>query len=323
MSASVASKNLFDLLGNDIEDPDAQPPPVPREVIKNTTTSRKRDEKATPSAVAAGGPSSHGGGRNRGGNESAFRDRDAGRQNNLSKNIEDDGAAPRSGRGRGGGGGRGRQYDRHSQTGRVDTDKQVNQGWGANKGDSEWDDERAGEELAQNDAAGVDTPDPNAVPASEAPVAAEDETAQETPRPEQEEVVKTYDEYLAELAQRQADLGPPAEVRRPNEGGSDKKWAAAKEFSRKEGEGDYFVGESKDKTRNRERKTKQTLDIELRFAEPREAGRGGARGGRGRGRGDRGHRGSNDHSGGDYYGNRSTGASVNISDTSAFPSLGA
>lgn len=39
-------------IGNDIEDPDAPPPPVPREVIKGTTTSKKRDEKPAP-AVAA------------------------------------------------------------------------------------------------------------------------------------------------------------------------------------------------------------------------------------------------------------------------------
>lgn len=45
----------------------------------------------------------------------AFRDREAGRHNNLSKNTEDDSAAPRARGGRG----RGRQYDRHSQTGRV------------------------------------------------------------------------------------------------------------------------------------------------------------------------------------------------------------
>lgn len=320
MSASVASKNSFDLLGNDIEDPDSPPPPVPREVIKNKTTSKKRDEKATPSVDAATSSyppqSSYTSRKNHDGNDSAFRDREAGRQQNLTKNTEDDGAAPRVSRGRGG---RGRQYDRHSQTGRVDTDKQVNQGWGANRG--EWDDERAGDDLAQQDAAGANAQDPNAVPASENPAAAEGETALETAEPELEEVVKTYDEYLAELAQRQADLGPPVEARRPNEGGSDKKWSTAKELSRKEEEGDYFVGESKDKSRNRERKTKNVLDIEPHFIEPREAGRGGrGRGGRGgRGRGDRGSRSDR----GDQYRNRSTGDAVNIADPSAFPSLGA
>ncbi|KAL0632971.1 hypothetical protein Q9L58_008129 [Maublancomyces gigas] len=344
MSASVASKNLFDLLGNDIEDPDAPLPPVPREVVKNTATSKKRDEKVTPVAAVTGDYQPRGNrGRGRGGSEGAFRDRDAGRQNNLSKNTEDDNGAPRASRGGrggrggggGGGGGGGRQYDRHSQTGRVDTDKQVGQGWGANKGTNEWDDERAGEELAQKDAAGIENQDPSTAPA-ETP-AAEVETIEEVPEPEPEEIVKTYDEYLAELAQRQADLGPPVEVRRPNEGSSNKKWATAKELSRKEEEeGDYFIGESKDKARNRERKTKQVLDIEPRFVEPREGSRGGSapRGGRGRG-GDRGGRGRGDRDRGDRGGDRGgdrrggyngptrgSGGAVNIADPSAFPSLG-
>lgn len=214
-----------------------------------------------------------------------------------------------------------------------DTDKQVGQGWGGNKGASEWDDERAGEELAQKDAAGVDTQDRSAVPVSETP-AVDGEAVEEFPEPEAEEILKTYDEYLVELAQRQADLGPPVEVRRPNEGGSNKKWATAKELSRKEEEeGDYFVGESRDKARNRERKTKQVLDIEPRFVEPREAGRGGPRGGRGRGSGDRGSRGRGERGSrggdrgdrgdrrGDYHAHK-TGAAVNIADPSAFPSLG-
>ncbi|KAI5847853.1 hypothetical protein DFP73DRAFT_572360 [Morchella snyderi] len=325
MSASVASQNPYDLLGNDIEDPDAPPPPAPRQVIKNTTTSKKRDEKPAPDvapAVRAGGNKARG----RGGNDEAFRDREAGRQNNLAKNTDEDDTTPQGGgRGRGGR----RQYDRHSQTGRVDTEKQVGQGWGANKGTKEWDDELAGVELAQKDAAGADSADPNAVPASEDPAAAEGGATAEVPE-EVEEVHKTYDEYLAELAQRQADLGPPTEVRRPNEGGNDKKWAAAKEFSREEGA--YFVGESRDKTRNRERKTKQILDIEPRYVEPRDAGRGGARGGRGRG-GDRGGRGRGeraprgDRDGdrrGDYRGTgKSSTGTPNLDDTSAFPSLGA
>jgi hypothetical protein len=56
----------------------------------------------------------------------AFRDREAGRHNNRSKNTEEEGAAPREGyEGRGGRGGRGggrggrRDYDRHSATGKT------------------------------------------------------------------------------------------------------------------------------------------------------------------------------------------------------------
>ncbi|CUS12830.1 unnamed protein product [Tuber aestivum] len=313
MSASVASKNLFDLLGNDIEDPDAPPPPPPREVIKNSTTSKKREEKLSAGDFSA----TSGRARPYSGNEKAFRDRDAGRQNNLSRDTAED-AAPR-GSSRGGGGGRGarREHDRHSATGKVDSEKKYNQGWGGTGGSSEWNDELVGEELAQKDATGVE--DPNPVAAVDAP--AGDEEAEEAPEPE-EERVKTLDEYRAELEQRRDGLGPPTDVRRPNEGTkNDKKWAG-KELSRKEQEeGVFFAGESKEKTRFRERKQKNLLDIDT---EPRENRRGGERGGRGRGGergrgrgGDRPPRNDNYHRGG-----RKPDGYVDLADKSAFPALG-
>ncbi|RPA95020.1 hypothetical protein L873DRAFT_1830097 [Choiromyces venosus 120613-1] len=322
MSASVASKNLFDLLGNDIEDPDASPPPPPREVIKSSTTSKKKEEKLAPGASSdtGGYAPRDNAGRSYSGNERAYRDRDAGRQNNLSKDTTE-GAAPRGGH-RGGRGGR-RDYDRHSATGRTDSDKKVSQGWGATEGTSEWNDELVGEQLAQKDAIGADPADPNDVAPADTP--AGEEEAEEGLKPE-EEKVKTLDEYHAELEQRRADLGPPTEARRPNEGSqNDKKWAG-KELSRKEEEEDvFFAGESREKTRIRERKQKNLLDIETRYAEPRENRRGGDRGGRGRGDRGRGRGGGGDRlprNDNYHHGGQKSGGHVDVADKSAFPALG-
>jgi len=332
MSASVASKNIFELLGNDPPEDDDAPKVIPKEVVKSVNTTRKRDEKVAPSAQSVtGGYAPRGDRRGRGGgrytgNEQAFRDRDAGRDSNRSKTTED-GVSPRGGQGRGRGGRRGgREHDRQSATGIGEHEKQAAHGWGAQKGESEWNDEIAAAEIAQKDAAGTSDPsDPNATEEGEA---AEPE--------EPEEKTKTLDEYLAERAARQADLGPPQEIRRPNEGTQNKKWANAKAIERDEESGDYFAGESKDKTRNRERKQKQLLDIEPRFVEPRENRRGGDRGGRGgrggergRGRGaprgDRGDRGSDRpaRGSGGSGGGGGRNPAVNIMDKDAFPTLGA
>ncbi|TGZ79095.1 hypothetical protein EX30DRAFT_373242 [Ascodesmis nigricans] len=311
MSASVASKNLYELLGNDPPEDDV-PKKAPRVVVKTTNTTKKQDEKPQ---TATGG--FRGGRGNRfSGNEGAFRDRDAGRDSNRSRNTEPSGA-PTRGRGRGGRGGR-REFDRHNTTGRDEHEKQVNHGWGAPEGNSEWQDELAGAALAAKDAEGANPADPNAAaPEVDAEAAAAEEEGPKT---------KTYDEYLAELAQRQAELGPRSDVRKPNEGTQDKKWANAKPFTKQEGE--YFAGEAKDKSRNRERKQKQVVDIDMRFTEPSRGERGG-RGGRG-GRGDRGGRGGR---GGDRGAPRAergerggrggrAAAPVNLADDSAFPSLG-
>jgi plasminogen activator inhibitor 1 RNA-binding protein len=205
-------------------------------------------------------------------------------------------------------------------------EKQVEHGWGGNTGEKEWSDELAGAELAQKDAAGVDASgaDPNANTEG-----VEGATATE----EEEEKVKTYDDYLAELAARQANLGPRTEVRRPNEGThEDKKWANAKPLSKVEGEGEYFIGESKDKTRNRERKAKQLLDIEPRYVDQNKRGASERGGGRGRGsdRGGRGGRGSDRNAPRSDRGNRggkvsvtNVNINVNINDSSTFPALGA
>jgi plasminogen activator inhibitor 1 RNA-binding protein len=162
--------------------------------------------------------------------------------------------------------------------------------------------------------------------------------------PEPEDNSKSYEEYLAELAEKKLALGAGIpEARKPNEGKQDKKWANAKPIA-KEDEEDFVAGSGGKAKRVRERAKKEVLEIDQRFVEaPDRGGRGGggfrggrgrgdgpSRGGRGdgnfRGRGDRGGRGRGD---GSFRGARggaprggSGSASINTEDTSAFPALG-
>lgn len=183
-----------------------------------------------------------------------------------------------------------------------------------------------------------------------APAATDAAPSKQTPQPEPEEITKSYEQYLAEQAEKKLKLADgPKEARKPNEGTKeDKKWAKAKPLTKDEEDDAYIAAKSgKDTKENKDkkekpRKEKTRLDVDLRYVEPpggrgggdrgrgRNRGdyRGGERGGgRGRGRGDgyRGGRGSGDH---DNYrgGNRGPrdhdANAVNVSDESAFPSLG-
>ena len=138
-------------------------------------------------------------------------------------------------------------------------------------------------------------------------------------------------------------LGGTLQARKPNEGSKvDKKWANAKALNKEEQEEEaYFSGKGGKAPRQRERKEKQTIEIAHRFQESTRGERGGGRGRGGRGggefrggeRGGRGGRGRGDGSyrgesrGGEYRGGRGGGRgrgdNVNISDETAFPSLGA
>jgi len=150
-----------------------------------------------------------------------------------------------------------------------DTPKQVQQGWGAESGEKAWDDERQGEKLAKDE-----------------------ENAPQTPAEEVEEPdnSKSYSEYLAEKAARESLAAKP--VRAPNEGvKEDKKWANAKEIAHKEEES-YIPGSGEKSQRQKQRKEKNFLDVDLRYVEPPRsspAPRGG-RGGRGGDRAPRGDR---------------------------------
>ncbi|TVY51536.1 RGG repeats nuclear RNA binding protein B [Lachnellula cervina] len=349
MSTQIASKNLYELLGNNHdEDSDKEPEPPVKVVDKTPARTTKRNAPAEAPASKPAAGSDNRGGRRGGfnGNEGAFRDRQAGSSNNRGKPTGDAGQqdrAPRNERaqgtydGRGGRGNRGgnRTFDRHSRGVGGESEKQAAHGWGATEGEAELKDEEAGEALAKADQKDALTGDGDAAPADgEAAVEAEPEDNS-----------KSYAEYLEELAEKKAALNADAlNVRKPNEGSKeDKKWLNAKAIAKEEEE-DFVAGSGGKAKRERERKQKQTLDIDQRFVEAPERGRGGFRGGRGRGdgpprgdradrgnfRGGRGDRGGRGGRGGDFRGpprgntrnNAGPSSTINTEDKSAFPSLG-
>jgi plasminogen activator inhibitor 1 RNA-binding protein len=216
-----------------------------------------------------------------------------------------------------------------------ESEKQAAHGWGANEGGAELKDEQAGEAIAKAEQKDALTGDGDAAPA--------DGAADVEAEPEDTSI--SYTDYLAQLAEKKLALGSGVpEARKPNEGSKqDKKWASAKAVTKEEEE-DFVAGSGGKAKRERERKPKQTLEIDQRFVEApeRTGGRGGFRGGRGgrgdgaprggrgefrggrgerggpRGRGDRGAPRGGAHRGNAHAG----GPSINTDDTSAFPSLG-
>ncbi|PKS11904.1 hypothetical protein jhhlp_001198 [Lomentospora prolificans] len=302
---SVASKNPFDLLGEDGEAP----------VVKGGAAQSARGAKTD--AAARGGNTQR---RGFSGNEAAFRDRGAGSDRNRTRGT-DDGTrgAPRGGYGARVRGGRGSRHprdrdDRHTKNiapSISGSEKQAAQSWGATEGEAELKDEVAGEEIAKNEAK-------------------EGEAEAKETEAEPEEKHISYEDYLAQLAQKKLALDTPAQVRQANEGSKlDKKWANAKPLVKEEDD-DFISASSGGKAkRERERKVKQVVEIDQRYVEPERTrgGRGGPRGGPrggGRGRGEGG-RGRGDGARGRGDGGRGRGGkdvTINTSDQSAFPSLG-
>jgi len=156
---------------------------------------------------------------------------------------------------------------------------------------------------------------------------------------EPEDHSKSYEQYLADLAEKKLQLGvAPLEARKPNEGSKqDKKWEAAKALTKDEEEA-FIAGKGEKARRERQRKEKNRLEVDMSFKEAPQRGGGESRGrggrGRGEGRGDfrggdrgRGARGRGDgyRARGDGFrggrGGRETSA-VNVADENAFPSLG-
>jgi len=341
--ADIASKNLYELLGNNHdEDSDKEPEPPVKVIDKTPARNTKRNAPAEAPA-SRGAPPTDGRGARRGGyqgNEGAFRDRTAGSNANRSKPVEDGQQEnrPRRGNfdGRGGRGTRGeRNFDRHSRTVGGESEKQAGHGWGANEGGAELDDEQAGEAIAKAEQKEALTGDGDAAPT--------DGAAEADAEPEDNSI--SYTDYLAQLAEKKLALGTGVpEARKPNEGSKqDKKWASAKALTKEEEE-DFVAASAGKKTRERERKQKQTLEIDQRFVEAPEQSRGGRGGGfRGdrRGRGDGPSRGGRGEFRGGRGGDRggrgrgdrgpprgaprgtSGGSSINTKDEKAFPSLGA
>jgi plasminogen activator inhibitor 1 RNA-binding protein len=218
-----------------------------------------------------------------------------------------------------------------------DTEKQISQGWGAKRGDSEWTDEQAGEAIAK--AEEKEATETSAESGANANASA-NAGSSVAPEPEPEDHNISYADYIAEQAEKRLNLAAP-EARKPNEGKKeDKKWAQAKKLERDEEDDSYIAGAGGKVKRERQRKERNVLEIDQRFVEMPRGGREGGRGGGGRGRGegrgefrgDRGDRGGRGGRGGrgegrvdrgrgdGYRGGR--GAPVNVADTNAFPSLG-
>ncbi|KAI9837434.1 MAG: hypothetical protein M1837_002956 [Sclerophora amabilis] len=332
------------------QDSDKEPEPPTTAVDKSLGRSSKRnDPDVAPSSVRAGAGAERGGrGGYRGGaaagNEGAFQDRSAGSQSNRGKPIDDglrqdrhsdrlgggrgqgsyDGPRGRGGRGRRGGAAR--RDDRHSRTNHPDSDKQVAQGWGGAKGDSEWNDEKAGEAIAKAEEkeGGFDTAPDAPIDGEGTHPSGQDENVAPAAEEEPEENTKSYAEYLAEQAEKKLQLGS-LPVRKANENTKqDKKWAQAKELKKDEDENAYIAGAAAKVKRERARKEKNLLDLDQRFVEPSRGGREGSRGGRGRGEGRgefRGSRGGG-RGRGDYRGGRGGSSALNPKDNQAFPSLG-
>ncbi|KAK5682845.1 hypothetical protein LTR17_027350 [Elasticomyces elasticus] len=383
MASQIASKNLYDLLGNDPElDPDREPEPPTKAIDKPAARAGKRNATEAPTneapRAAAGGRGGRDnanarggdlGGNNRGGDR---REGGARYDNREQREPRGDGEGGfRGGRGdrgsRGGRGGRGRgdyrsargpRDDRTNHSGIQEHEKQAAHGWGAETGEGEWADEKAGEAIAQAEVKEEPgfTPDTGAGdPAfSNGP---EGITKEEDVAPaEPEDNTKSYDQYLADLAEKRLALsGNTTQTRKPNEG-SKQKFPEGKAFARNPESENFIAAAAGKAKKTKETKEKDIVALEGQYYAPveQEGGRGGSRGGRGRGdrgsrggdrggrgggfRGDRGDRGEGrggrgrggfrGDRGGDRggFGGRSEGAGsrggFNANDETSFPSLG-
>lgn len=321
---SVASKNLYDLLGNDVEG--SETPSAPLNPVTKTST---KTGKANPDGTAPFKSDAVAGSRSapRGGfsaNETAFRDGGVGPGANRRKPTDETRGGARGGRGARARGGRGATHhrnadDRHSKNVAPGSEKQAAQAWGAQEGEAELKDEQAGEAIAQTEKKDAEAEDAEA----------------EDQEPEVKQV--TLEAYLAEQAEKKAALNAAQAVRKANEG-DEKKWAGAKPLTKEHA--DYISTGATKKPRERERKQKVTVDYDGRWQEsnttterPR-GGRGGARGGAERGERRGGPRGgarggprggpNAGPRGGPQAGPRGGrgAAPINPNDASAFPALG-
>lgn len=214
--------------------------------------------------------------------------------------------------------------------------KQAGHGWGEDTGAGELADEQAGDAMATaeaKDEAGWAPDTSGGDPAFSNGPGGAGEAVGEDAAAEPEEKTKSYDEYLAEQAEKRLALGGDSlKTRKANEG-SKQKFPTGTEVKR-EAE-DFFVGAEDKARRERQQKDKNRLNLEGQYYAPADSGdrRGGGRGrgGRGRGegrgefRGDRGGRGGGrGRGGGEFRGGRGgpRGGTPAVNDQSAFPALG-
>ncbi|CAE6422758.1 plasminogen activator inhibitor 1 RNA-binding protein [Rhizoctonia solani AG-1 IB] len=326
---SVASRNPFALLNDD--DVISTPAPGAAAPTPNAPAPQKKEQSQK-------GPSSRGGRyyQRGGGTKTTPRDERVATQeaatgtgDRFAEGRPERGRGRgRGGRGRGEGGrGRGRDSrpDRHSQTGKVDTEKRVSSGWGAEEGRTELDAEQSGAADATVDAgnewggaANNDWSAPAEGGAENKPAEGEEQGERPQKEEEEEDNTMTLTEYLAKKKASEAIPGR-LQARAANEGADNNLWKDAVQVQRDEDEENYFIGKTKSTPKARTKKEEKVhIDIEARFA-PIERGRG--RGDRGRGDRGRGDRSRGRGRGGDSGRGRRPEANLDVSDESAFPSL--
>lgn len=103
---------MFVLLGNDVEDDNAPPAPLPKEIVKQSTSSKKADvapASADPAKARKNKKSTTG-------NEAALKNK------TDNKSVSAPSATPTKHQKK--------PFDRHSRTGKTDSKKKFKQGWG-------------------------------------------------------------------------------------------------------------------------------------------------------------------------------------------------
>ncbi|KAH8102626.1 hypothetical protein BXZ70DRAFT_929264 [Cristinia sonorae] len=334
---SVATRNPFALLDDDASRPSTPPTTAPKAEAAPTTQPATRGGQR-----GRGGPAARGGRyyQRGGARTNAPREGETAEGTTADdaagdgkKRFNGDGRGRGRGRGRGGErgrGGRGRANDRHSATGKTDSDKKIHQGWGGDEGDSELKVEVAaatdaaveatnesgwGDAAASTDAWGSGETPAATGDAAAAPIDGDKpaEGRRREREPEEEDNTLTLDQY--KQAQKELDIVPKLETRKANEG-DDSFWKDAVVLGKKDEDEDaYFVGKTRSAaTKARaKREEKVFLEIDARFERPR--------GGRGRGSSDRGDRGRGGRGRGRGRANGSSAPALNVNDQEAFPSL--
>ena len=184
-------------------------------------------------------------------------------------------------------------------------EKQAAKGWGETTGEGEWNDEKAGEAIANAEAkddAGF-TPDTSgADPAfSNGPGANGEVVGEDAAPAEPEEKTMSYDEYLAQQAEKRLALsGNTLETRKANEG-SKQKFPEGTAIQRSAEQENFISPASAKAKKEKENKAKDLFVLEGQYYAAPDSGDRGGRGGRGRGSGGRG------RGGGEFRGDRERG----------------
>ncbi|KAG6842620.1 hypothetical protein C0991_000146 [Blastosporella zonata] len=323
---SVATKNPFALLDAEGASRPSSPAPAPAPAAPVAPAAPPRSSQKPKAGSATRGGKYYA----RGG-KSAPKDANP-NQNGVEEPLAAEGQRKVEGgrgRGRGGRGGavRGgrRPFDKHSQTGKTDSDKKIQQSWGGADGNTELKNEQdatvdATAEVNEWNADAGAAAEWGTAAADAAP-AAEGEKQEGRPRrerePEEEDNTLTLEQYLAQQKEKESAIPKLEATRQANEGSAE--WKDVVPLSKDE-EDEYFVGKAKTAPKARSKKEEKVfIEIEARFERPERGGRG--RGGRGGDRGGERRGGQQRGRGGPRGGRPAATPTVNVDDQTAFPSL--